>query len=310
MLFDRSSPPPFYHPELSVTQRQTLDQWFIGTRSQAYYLKRFAAFDQGQQLAPRWHWAAFWMTLPWMLYRGRFLDGLVYAVVGWSFLHLITTLLLVMLETALLPFVDASWHWPMRMGGVAVMALGWSLLTAMWADAYYYRVARREISDTLAQHHSKHEQQAHLQREGGTHWMGLILSFALFGFVLMTIQTLYLPMYATYVRRTIMLNAYDVTQEAQQRVAAIMQQQQSCPVGLALATQAQIDQLGPIRVLAQADGVPRDSGCVVQLTLTHAPWPVDTLKGEHLTLYQQANHWVCMTSIGRRESPQGCQLDD
>ena len=85
MLFDRSSPPPFYQPKLSDSKRLALDKLFIGERSQKHYLKRFASFDRAQKIGMRWHWAAFFMTLPWMLYRGRYLDGLVYAVAGWSF---------------------------------------------------------------------------------------------------------------------------------------------------------------------------------------------------------------------------------
>ena len=88
MLFDRSSPPPFYQAQLSEPKRQALDQAFIGRRSTQHYLKRFASFDRAQRIGMRWNWAAFAMTLPWMLYRKRYLDGLVYAVAGWSFLHL------------------------------------------------------------------------------------------------------------------------------------------------------------------------------------------------------------------------------
>lgn len=311
MLFDRSSPPPFYQAKLSAQKRMALDCLFIGQRSQAYYLKRFASFDQAERIGARWHWAAFVMTLPWLLYRRRFLDGLVYAVVGWSFVHLIITLVLVVNETVVLPFLPATLHWPSRLVIVGLMWLLWSALTAMWADAYYYRVARREISETLEDRLPPHEQAVWLQREGGTSWQGLALSCTLFAGVLFTIQSLYLPMYATYVRRNLLLEAYDATAQAQQRVAAIYSQTGVCPVDLSLSTQDQLDQLGHIRVQQRAEGVPSASLCVVQLTIERAAWPIQSTNGEQLTFYALPNQdaWRCMSSIGRRDTPKDCQMD-
>lgn len=315
MLFDRSSPPPFYQAKLTPEQRTALDRLFIGKRSQAHYLKRFASFDQAQRIGARWHWAAFLMTLPWMLYRRRFLDGLVYAVVGWSFIHLVITIILVIIENTLLPFLADVWHWPIRLGVAGSIWLGWSALTAMWADAYYYRVARREISESIEDRLPSHEQAALLQREGGTSWQGLLLSFGLFGFVLATIQTVYLPMYATYLQRNLLLDVYDLAATGRDRVQVIMDNSGQCPVGLFLSTQDQSDRLARLQVLDHAAGVPMQSDCIVQATLQGARWPVAKLNGEHLTLYHlsattdRPARWPCMTSISQRESPKGCLLD-
>ena len=306
MLFDRSSPPPFYQPKLSDSKRLALDKLFIGERSQAHYLKRFASFDQAQKIGMRWHWAAFLMTLPWMLYRGRYLDGLVYAVAGWSFLHLIIALVLVMIESTVLLFLPDTLHWPIRLLVGGGLYLAWCVLTAGWADAYYYRVARREISETLEDGLSPAQQIEHLKQEGATHWAGLLLAFGLFGFALWTIYSVYLPLYATYQKRLVLAEAYDLADLGRRRVEMLYQAHQSCPIGVELPTGQQ--QPTTIRVVQQAAGI-LDSTCIVQATIQGAVWPVQNLIGQRLNLYRLADgRWRCVTSLGEREAPRGCEL--
>lgn len=71
-FLEKSSPPPFYQSQLDDKARHELDAWFIGTRSQAYYLKAFQRIDQHGKLMPSWHWSASVMTFAWLLYRKRF----------------------------------------------------------------------------------------------------------------------------------------------------------------------------------------------------------------------------------------------
>ncbi len=306
MLFDRSSPPPFYQAKLSDSKRLTLDKLFIGTRSQKHYLKRFASFDQAQKIGMRWHWAAFLMTLPWMLYRGRYLDGLVYAVAGWSFLHLIIALTLVIIENIVVAFVPEVLAWPIRFTVAGGLYLGWCVLTAGWADAYYYRVARREISETIEDGLSQSQQAEHLQREGGTHWAGLILAFGLFGFALWTVYSVYLPLYATYQKRLVLAEAYDVADLGKRRVEMLYQVHQTCPIGVELPTGQQHPTT--IRVVQQAAGI-LDSTCIVQATIQGAKWPVQNLNDQRVSLYRLADgRWRCVTSLGEREAPRGCEL--
>lgn len=325
MLFDRSAPPPFYQAHLSDSKRLTLDKLFIGERSQKHYLKRFASFDRAQKIGMRWHWAAFFMTLPWMLYRGRYLDGLVYAVAGWSFLHLIIALVLVMIESTLLLFMPDTWHWPIRLLVGGGLYLAWCVLTAGWADAYYYRVARREISETLDDGLSPSQQAEHLQQEGGTHWAGLLLAFGLFGFALWTVYSVYLPLYATYQKRIVLAEAYDVADLGKRRVEMLYQAHKACPVGVTLSTgQQQLAQaqapstlqtlLGQqprqiqLDILGQAAGI-TDSSCIVQTTIQGAVWPVQNLNGQRVSLYRlNDGRWRCVTSLGEREAPRGCEL--
>lgn len=93
MLFiETDSPPPFYQEQLTAAKREQLDKWFIGHRTQRYYLKRFAQFDKQGYLSPKWHWAAFFITFPWLLYRKRYMDAIVYSVAGRPLFSLILRL--------------------------------------------------------------------------------------------------------------------------------------------------------------------------------------------------------------------------
>ena len=97
-FLEDTTPPPFYLPQLNQNKRTQLDKWFIGSRSQTYYLKRFQEFDTKGKLYPRWNWAAFFGTFGWLLYRKRYLDCLVYCVAGWSFIKLNIVIILVMCQ--------------------------------------------------------------------------------------------------------------------------------------------------------------------------------------------------------------------
>ena len=122
MLFlEKTSPPPFWQPQLTDKQRLMYDKAFIGNRSQAYYLKRFAQFDQAGRLTAKWHWAGFLMTFPWLLYRKRFLDSIVYSVAGWSFIQLNVTIILVAIEYLLIRNLDEAIRMPLRIG------IGWDM---------------------------------------------------------------------------------------------------------------------------------------------------------------------------------------
>ncbi len=311
MLFDRSSPPPFFQAQLSPGQRHALDVLFIGPRSQAHYLKRFASFDAAQRIGMRWHWAAFFMTLPWLLYRKRYLDGLVYAVAGWSFVQLVLTLMLVITETVLMPFVPPALGWWVRGSVAGAGLLGWCVLTAGWADAYYYRVARREISETLEDRLSQGEQAAHLQQEGGVSWVGGLVAVLLFGFLLLLVRYRFLPMYATYQSREALLMAYDAALVARGRVDTIYQASGVCPAGLPLSTAEQNQHLASIAVQRQADGLPPQTQCVVVATLRGIRWPAQSINGEQVVLYRLPDQrWHCLTTISSREAPRRCQLEE
>ncbi|HBH33251.1 MAG TPA: hypothetical protein DDW38_01600, partial [Psychrobacter sp.] len=138
MLFiEETSPPPFYQSQISAEKRTQLDKWFIGNRSQAYYLKRFAEFDDQGYLSPKWNWAAFFATFGWLLYRKRYLDCIVYTVAGWSFIQLNIVIVLSAFEFVFMSFVPDAYQMLTRIAIAGAIWLFWSVIVARWSDAYY-----------------------------------------------------------------------------------------------------------------------------------------------------------------------------
>ncbi|WP_201527713.1 DUF2628 domain-containing protein [Psychrobacter frigidicola] len=306
MLFiETDSPPPFYQEKLTPTKRKQLDQWFIGHRTQSHYLKRFEAFDKQGYLSPKWHWAAFFITFPWLLYRKRYMDALVYSVAGWSFIQLNIVIVLVFFEFAFMSYIPNAYHMPARIGIAAMIWVFWSFMVARWMDAYYYRMARREIADAIEDNpRDEAAQKAHLQREGGVSLYGLALGFGFFAFALMVINIQFLPIIAKQKENDVLFDAYDIAKNAQNRVALIYQQTGQCPVNLPLSTDAQ--QLR-MHVDNQAEGVP-NTDCAVIATVKGVSFPIRYLNGQKLVFYHnlEGDSWRCISSLNKKQTPKHC----
>ena len=306
MLFiETDSPPPFYQPSLTPARRKQLDQWFIGHRSQAYYLNRFEQFDNQGYLSAKWHWAAFFVTFGWLLYRKRYLDAIVYSVAGWSFIQLNITIILVAIETVAMPFVTADYQMPIRIVIAALVWLFWAVMVARWSDAYYYRMARREIADALEKYPKDIEaQKNYLTHHGGVSSLGLGLGFGFFAFALMVIQVQFLPLIAKQKEKEIVFGAYDIAYNAQKRVDLIYQQQGKCPLNLPLST---VGQKVTLQIASTADGVPDDSDCAIIATVQGVRYPNRYLNNQTLVMYRQASgNWSCMSSLNKKQAPKGC----
>ena len=50
----------------------------IGPRGQDYYLRQFTRFDAAGKTGASWHWAAYWSTLNWLVYRQMWSQALAY----------------------------------------------------------------------------------------------------------------------------------------------------------------------------------------------------------------------------------------
>lgn len=308
MLFiEETSPPPFWQPQLTDKQRLKYDKAFIGQRSQAYYLKRFAEFDKAGKLSAKWNWAAFFMTFPWLLYRKRFLDSIVYSVAGWSFIHVNVTLTLVVTEFLVMPLVTEMWQMPLRFALAGTIWLFWAIMVARWSDAYYYRMARREIADAIEMYPKDEEQQlAHLRQHGGVSLFGMGLAFGFFAFVLFVINVQFLPIYAKKKANETLFEVYDIVSNAQQRVNVIYQATGRCPINTPLTTD---NQKVTLKVLTSAEGIPQQSNCMVQATITGIPFPNRWLNGQTMTMYRlDDNQWGCITSLNRKQIPKQCLL--
>ncbi|MBH0085574.1 DUF2628 domain-containing protein [Psychrobacter sp. SCQQ22] len=306
MLFiETDSPPPFYQDQLTTAKRKQLDKWFISHRSQHYYLKRFEQFDEQGYLSPKWHWAAFFVTFPWLLYRKRYMDAIVYSVAGWSFIQLNVALVLVAFEFVAMSYIPDAYQMATRIGIAAVIWLFWSSMVARWTDAYYYRMARREIADVVEDYQrDENAQKAHLQREGGVSLFGLGLGFGLFAFALMVIKVQFLPIIAKPQANEVVFDAYDTVKTTQNRVALLYQQTGQCPTNSSLNTateQVSID------IDTTAAGV-AETDCAVIATIQNIKFPIRYLNDQTLVFYHvpDSDSWNCMTSLNKRQAPQSC----
>ena len=309
MLFiETNSPPPFYQEQLTPAKRTQLDKWFIGHRSQHYYLKRFEQFDTQGYLSPKWHWAAFFVTFPWLLYRKRYMDAIVYSVAGWSFIQLNVALVLVAFEFLAMSFIPDAYQMATRIGIAAIIWLFWSFMVARWTDAYYYRMARREIADAIDDYpRDEAAQKAHLRREGGVSLFGLGLGFGIFAFALMVIKIQFLPIIAKPKANEVLFDAYDTAKTAQNRVALIYQQTGQCPMDLPIDTGTQQIR---IDIDKKAAGVV-ETDCAVIATIQNVQFPIRYLNQQTLVFYHvpDSDSWNCTSSLNKKLAPASCMPD-
>ena len=200
---------------------------------------------------------------------------------------------------------------PLRIGIGLAIWLFWSVMVARWSDAYYYRMARREIADAIEMYPRDEEKQlAHIRRHGGVSLVGLALAFGFYAFSLFVIQVQFLPIYAKQKANATLFEVLDIVESAQGRVDAIYKATSQCPVNTPLSTD---NQKVVLKVLTQAESIPKDSHCMIQATVRGVPFPNRWLNGQTLTMYRIGDSkvdgsWGCITSLNRKQIPKQCML--
>ncbi len=306
-FLEDTTPPPFYQATISAAKRRKLDQWFIGHRSQAYYLKRFDEFDRAGKLHARWHWAAFFMTFGWLLYRKRYLDCVVYCVAGWSFIKVNIAIILAVSEFVLIGHLPDAWQAMARVGIGLLVWLFWAGMVARWADAYYYRMARREIADALELYPDDDEaQRAHLQHEGGVSLVGLSVAFVIFGILLSVIATVFVPMYAKHQEQQVLHEVYTEASAIAKQVDVVMASTGQCPTDRQVMSSTH---RAEIHITKAPAGIHTD--CAVVARITGVYYPIRYLNGRTLTIYQDKSSdgtvlWRCQSSLSKKQSPKHC----
>lgn len=299
------TPPPFYLSGLSQSQRTKLDAWFIGKPSQNYYLKRFGEFDAAGKMHARWHWAAFFCTAFWLLYRKRYLDCLVYCIAGWSFIKLNIVIILAISEFLLVSHLPLDVRLWVRVAIGGMVWLFWAVQVARWADAYYYRMARREIADAVAYHHAN-ERQEYLARHGGVSLWSLSGAFAVCLTVAVLVATQAISLIAMNKEREIIHQSHKSAAAVQKRIEQLYQSTGSCPVGLSVPTDGKMAQMSVAGSLSFAK-----TDCAVVATIVGAGYPVRYLNGRTLVLYRTVQDdgaviWRCQTSLNKFQKPKRC----
>lgn len=314
MLFiEETSPPPFWQAQLTDNERLIYDKAFIGKRSQAYYLKRFAEFDRAGKLSAKWHWAGFFMTFSWLLYRKRYLDSVVYSVAGWSFIHLNMTIILVICEYLIIASLPDMWQMWVRFGIGATVWLFWACMVARWCDAYYYRTARREIADVIEMYPNDIEQQLnHLKYHGGASPFGMSLAFGFFVFALLVIQVQFLPIYAKKKANDVLFETFDIVKTMQNRVESVYQTTGECPIHTPFHADNPHIRL---KVLTKSEKVSEKTPCLIEATVNDIAFPNRWLNGQTLIMYRTSfdktnDRWTCITSLNKKQSPKQCMLSE
>lgn len=111
----------------------------IGPRGQDYYLRQFSRFDAAGKTGASWHWAAYWSTFNWLVYRKMWGQALTYlaAVLGMALLVFGVGKLLLNYSdtTGLLLFL-------------AFLTVAF-VVPGLYANAWYYNFCNEKISAAL-----------------------------------------------------------------------------------------------------------------------------------------------------------------
>lgn len=111
----------------------------IGPRGQDYYLRQFTRFDVAGKTGASWHWAAYWSTFNWLVYRKMWGQALAYlaAVLGMALLVFGVGKLLLNYSdtTGLLLFL-------------AFLTVAF-VVPGLYANAWYYNFCNEKISAAL-----------------------------------------------------------------------------------------------------------------------------------------------------------------
>lgn len=111
----------------------------IGPRSQAYYLHHFLKFDADGKTSATWHWAAYWSTLNWLIYRQMW---------AWAFAY---GALLVMVALAIFGVGKLAFNYS-DSTGLLLFLLFLSLayvIPGIYANALFYKNCNDRITKVL-----------------------------------------------------------------------------------------------------------------------------------------------------------------
>lgn len=205
---------------------------FIGEKNQHYYLEKFLKFDRDGKTSATWHWPAFFVTFYWLLYRKMWVQALLYFLS--PYLALIAGAIIAAVLGNLLS--DSA---GMSLFGLLYVLFyaGMFIVPAMYANAWYYKHAKRKIAATTMYENNPQKRLGILAGRGGT--SGIIVFILLFFFFIGTIGILAaiaIPAYQDYVHRAQHQQAIITAKHATNAVTDYYQQHHKAPQSLADTT--------------------------------------------------------------------------
>ena len=205
-----------------MTSQTELYSAAIGPKNRDFYLRYFERADAAGKAPVSWHWPAFFVTLPWLLYRKMWALAALY-----FFAPLIVALALGMLA-ALVPKLD---------GLLAILYyLAILFVPPMFANALYYRHCRKLIEQTALGPTNTQAQLGALAVRGGTSVVGVIVGGILpFIAVLGILAAIALPAYQDYTIRAKISASVVAADEAKLAVSEFYGLNHAMPDSLAAA---------------------------------------------------------------------------
>jgi Tfp pilus assembly protein PilE len=191
----------------------------VGVHNTERYLTKFERFHRGGWTWT-WHWPAFFVTLPWLLYRKQWMNAFGYFAA--SAIAQAATMVAVAFEPSL--------------GGAAPLALLLLIFIgpALLADKLYYRQCRRLVAQARAGAGSRDEQIGMLKGKGGTSQVALLIAAGLLLVaVLGVLSGIALPAYQSYTARAKASEALVAARKATANVDVYYETHQRFPGTLA-----------------------------------------------------------------------------
>lgn len=203
--------------------QQALYKAFVGPKNEDYYVAEFINFDEQGRAGISWNWAAFLVSMYWLLYRKMWL---------WAGIAMIVPTLLVTLGLLILVMLNQT-------AGIAVLVavvLALGFVPPLIANALYYRHCRNTIAAVQARQPDYLLQLEELEQRGGVASKGILaLGILVAVIVPRLVQAVVTPAYDNINGRASVDIALEYEQEAASAIGKYYRQHHEVPPSLAAA---------------------------------------------------------------------------
>jgi Tfp pilus assembly major pilin PilA len=180
----------------------------VGSQKADYYVPKFLRFDQPGGSKASWHWPAFFVTFPWLIYRRMYGYALTYFFAVPVALFIVAVALMLVLGERRATFLNV---------GIAILVY-W-VLPPVFANAVYHHHVRKRIAEV--EKTSPEHILPILQAQKPTTHAGLIAAVAIFPVVAVIgiLAAIAIPAYQDYTIRAQVADGLRLTTEYKVAVA-------------------------------------------------------------------------------------------
>jgi Tfp pilus assembly major pilin PilA len=195
----------------------------VGPRAD-YYVPRFLSFDRPGASKASWNWPAFFVTLPWMLYRRMWLTALVVFLISMG---------VGIVEAVLVPMVGE--HLGLLVA-IAVAVIYSFILIPMFANALYHAHIKRRIAKVTQSGLDEVQSVRALERGPHTSVVALIVVLVLgVVYIFGILAAIAIPAYQDYTIRAQVTEGLAIASEAKAAVVTAYVKDGHWPADLARA---------------------------------------------------------------------------